>query len=432
MRNGERMIARLQFSFAIFLEETVLLKPVVERNENNQIVSILVVECSNGLFKPFSQINNYLLWNAQWSSNTKIAAAHDLISFFTWLAEINIPLTDISSCHLLEYRDKLIQEPDHRQKMYRLMRLGDETNVAAMYLKGRSKGTINRVLNSVSCFLDYCTKTGKVPHNICPTGYVIKKKIPGMLSHISKQSRKTNPIKLREENFGISERILPFTKDELQNVFDAITHPQEILLVCMLLLGLRIGEALGCKIDDIRWQERMIYVKDHADRPSYAQIKYNSVRIVPIQPVLYVDNLPELMFTAYNQYIARHLLPLRYSNQAKWLFIKLRGDHGSLSHISAYSRIIKSKLMPNVGRQVSFHSFRHHFATTSLAIGVLPEEVQKILGHKNISTTIESYYNPSLQLLGDLAKINAINPDDAEKRVAVLKNYKRRFVDRLE
>ncbi len=61
----------------------------------------------------------------------------------------------------------------------------------------------------------------------------------------------------------------------------------------------------------------------------------------------------------------------------------------------AFKRLLKSAELPNI----RFHDLRHSAATILLGMGVHPKIVQELLGHSNISMTMDIYSHvfPSMQ-----------------------------------
>lgn len=60
-----------------------------------------------------------------------------------------------------------------------------------------------------------------------------------------------------------------------------------------------------------------------------------------------------------------------------------------------FKKLLKSAELPNI----RFHDLRHSAATILLGMGVHPKVVQELLGHSNISTTMDIYSHvlPSMQ-----------------------------------
>ncbi|MFZ5987278.1 MAG: tyrosine-type recombinase/integrase, partial [Bacillota bacterium] len=64
---------------------------------------------------------------------------------------------------------------------------------------------------------------------------------------------------------------------------------------------------------------------------------------------------------------------------------------GKLRSYSGFRRQFGRFLEENGLQNITFHQFRHTFATMMLERGVNPRVVQEFLGHKDISTTLGIY-----------------------------------------
>ncbi len=85
------------------------------------------------------------------------------------------------------------------------------------------------------------------------------------------------------------------------------------------------------------------------------------------------------------------------SNPADYLFIS-KFTHNRLSPRD-FQRIVNNISINSIGRKIHPHILRHTFATKLLTVSNL-RIVQKILGHKNITTT-QIYTHPSSNELSD-------------------------------
>ena len=83
--------------------------------------------------------------------------------------------------------------------------------------------------------------------------------------------------------------------------------------------------------------------------------------------------------------------------------------------------VAKRSLKPLLKRaglpQIRFHDLWHTFATLLLSRGTHPKVVQEMLGHANISTTVQKYktLRPSLPSLTSRWRCRAINTINNQK-----------------
>lgn len=406
---------------------------------SNGITNLIVVDEDN-FNLPFSEINNFMKEYDNLSLNRRRTYAYGLINFFEWLDINNLQYLTVSKNNITQYIQYLREEPDKRHKIWRILK--NEENVFAKDYKTKLDETINAQISIIRRYYEFLKKRNIALGNPCELNNL---KIRGygnvgLLAHTKNKKLKIDTMKLKKSRcFDIDEYISeqkisdkePFTYEEVQQIFDLLKNPQEVLLISMLFLGLRISEALWRRTNDIRWADRIIKIIYHEGDPPDGIIKNHSVREVPISNVLYFSNLLETMKEAYNQYVLETLRPKKTENTMNFLFINLRGKVKQLEYENIYKRIIKNNLQKNLNRQVNFHSFRHHWATTNIALGMSLANVQINLGHKNLSTTINDYYNPSIRFIKDLVAQGLITEGDAEERVNYLNDYKKKFCKKV-
>lgn len=165
-----------------------------------------------------------------------------------------------------------------------------------------------------------------------------------------------------------------------QQVHDLLAHirlrryrtPLKLIYCC----GLRLSECLGLTIHDIHGKENQLLIR-HG--------KGDKDRLVP---------LPTLMYEELRRYWAFHRHPLL-------LFPNVgRGDHDPKSLAQRMHRatcpmptsslqrlLIVARKQLNIPA-ASVHSLRHSFATHLLEAGAHLHMIQKLLGHKQITTTM--------------------------------------------
>lgn len=74
-----------------------------------------------------------------------------------------------------------------------------------------------------------------------------------------------------------------------------------------------------------------------------------------------------------------------------------------------FQRILKQANL----RQVNFHALRHTFATRCIEVGFDIKSLSEILGHANISITLNRYVHPTIELkrenMQKLASLFSVN-----------------------
>lgn len=153
------------------------------------------------------------------------------------------------------------------------------------------------------------------------------------------------------------------------------------VILIQLYSGMRIGEVLALTINDIDFDKNMIKVRKTltVDKNGELTIKqgtktYSSKRDIPISPFL-LNSLKEQVIIAHN-------------NKDNLLFT-FEGRLIKASSVNTVlKRICKQLGLPN---NISNHTLRHTFGTRCIESGMQPKVVQTLMGHKDISVTLNTY-----------------------------------------
>ncbi len=165
-------------------------------------------------------------------------------------------------------------------------------------------------------------------------------------------------------------RVLTF--QEIAKLREALAEPARTMLVLGVLLGLRIGELLGLKLEDVDLQNGMLSVRRAVCRGNVGPTKTpGSERRFP---------LPDQTVEMLGEYIAGRKV------ESEWFFPTLRGGfHNDRTLFIRYVKpVIKKLELPHF----SWHSFRHTFLTYNGNDGVAMPILQSLAGHTNAQTTL--------------------------------------------
>ena len=165
---------------------------------------------------------------------------------------------------------------------------------------------------------------------------------------------------------------------QAQTILDACGHLRDRLLFGVLLdCGVRIGEALGLRHEDMGIAERAVTVNPRPNG-NRARAKAGVSRTIPASA--------ELM-RLYADYLTREYGAL----DSDYVFVNLWGvPHGRpLTYAAVYDLVLR--LRRRTGIDFGPHVYRHTYATWLLRKGAGMESVKKLLGHASITTTIDTY-----------------------------------------
>jgi integrase len=175
-------------------------------------------------------------------------------------------------------------------------------------------------------------------------------------------------------------------------------HKLEALITVALATGMRRGELLGLQWQDINFEDRSLQIRR-------SMVRLGNRGVVESQPKTLKSRrrvvLPQFVIEVLKQHRTRQLEAQLRAGTA-WqendlVFCNGFGrffDQGQL-HVE-FQKFLKDAGLP----PIRFHDLRHSAATFLLAMGVHPKVVQEILGHSNISTTMDTYSHvlPSMQI----------------------------------
>ena len=155
-----------------------------------------------------------------------------------------------------------------------------------------------------------------------------------------------------------------YTDEELETMRDNVEALRDLVLIDILAsTGMRVGELVKLNIEDINFTERECIVLG----------KGNKERVV------YFDARTKI-------HLKRYLENRKDNNKA--LLISLKAPYNRLSIAGVELRL--RKIGGKLGiKKVHPHKFRRTLATIAIDKGMPIEQVQKLLGHEKIDTTLQ-------------------------------------------
>ncbi len=191
--------------------------------------------------------------------------------------------------------------------------------------------------------------------------------------------------------------------DEVKRLFDHLAGRHLLIIQLLYGAGLRLMECARLRVQDIDFDTGLIYVRGAKGDKDRTTILPESVREGLSRHLEDVKNLHKKDIDAgHGQVYLPGALEKKYPNAGKewgWQYVfpadrlsvdprsgKVRRHHISDTAIQSTLKVALGKA--GIIKHATVHTLRHSFATHLLMNGVNIREVQELLGHKNVETTM--------------------------------------------
>lgn len=323
---------------------------------------------------PVEPVERFLAYLAsiEKSPNTIKAYAHDLKDWLTYV-----------DGHRLDWRAATLEDVAGFVAWLRLPPQARDGKVAVLPTVEHhcSAASVNRKLAALTSFCEFHAR-----HGVELAGLLVTMQPAGrrrgsatsykpFLHHVTKnQPERRRAIKLKSSR----PRPKVLTVKQVQTILDACGHLRDRLLFAVMLdTGVRIGEALGLRHEDLEIAERTVTVRPRPN-DNRARAKAGVSRTIPASA--------ELM-RLYADYLNREYGAL----DSDYVFVNLWAE--PLGHAWTYPAVydLVQRLRERTGITFEPHQYRHTYATWLLRRGAGMESVKELLGHASITTTIDTY-----------------------------------------
>ena len=307
-----------------------------------------------------------------------------------WFEDVHKPTLRVSS--YVRYRSLL--------RNHILPVLGDiqvqkltAQHVQALYARKAKEGLSSKSIQNIHGLLhkalDNAVKWGLVSRNVCNVV--------------------STPRLIRHE-------IHPLTREQAQKFLEKVRGQKlEAILTLALTTAMRRGELLALRWQDINFEAMSLHVSRTVSRiAGHGYVENDpktsrSRRMIMLPPF----TIEMLIQHRLDQEKARLKAGVRWKDQG----LVFSNTHGGYLHpdylLVKFHRLLKEIGLPDM----RLHDLRHSAATILLSMGVHPKVVQEILGHSQISMTMDIYSHvlPSMQKEA-MGKLNDLfQPDDQVK-----------------
>ena len=155
------------------------------------------------------------------------------------------------------------------------------------------------------------------------------------------------------------------------------------IMLLSLYTGARVGECCALAVEDVSLTDKTIYIHKTVSRGSYGKTV--------------ISNLPKnkrARTIMIDDDVARLLKECIGKRKRGLIFLSSNGNIITTNQVnSAYSGVLKKHDIVDSGvyGKVDLHSLRHSYATRCIEAGMPPKVLQGLLGHSDISITLDTY-----------------------------------------
>jgi integrase len=255
----------------------------------------------------------------------------------------------------------------------RLQKLSPQ-QIQALYAQKLKEGLTATSVNVLHAILhkafDHAVRLNLLPRNLCD-----------VVSPPRAEEHEIHPLALEQ-----AQQLLTAAKG----------HHLEALFVLALVTGMRRGELLALKWRDVNFAESTLQVRR-------AFIEVSGKGIIETEPKTAKGRrsiqLPPLAIDALKSHRTKQLevrLQAETWEDQDLIFCTSRGTPFIATYIhGTFKALLKKANLPDI----RFHDLRHSAATLLLSMGTHPKVVQELLGHSQISMTMDIYSHvmPTMQ-----------------------------------
>jgi integrase len=317
-----------------------------------------------------------------YSPNTLSAYAYDLLHFMTWLAAQHLSYQEFTPARSLQFLEYLIALPS-RQQVQRLALVlctTDQENPATRL----TPATINRVFAAVSSFYEFLIVSELYPG---PENPLVKVDDPAM-AWVSDRHRpfmgrasRQRPVRRTVHVKTVQRVPRPMADEQVTALLSSLSLKRDkAMLLLMLHGGLRPGEVLNLRLEDISYAHRRVTIRYRTDHPKGVRTKSRTERVV--------DLLQPETLQAVNAYV---MAERPQEAECPYLFLVGGGGKRRLEPLG-YHALVKlfERHCERLGIRepwVTPHALRHTHATKLWEGGMRELTLQKRLGHASPEST---------------------------------------------
>jgi len=239
-----------------------------------------------------------------------------------------------------------------------------------------SRHYVNSIYSIINGSLNQALKWGFVTSN------------PMMLVTLPKNNKNNDVVVLTDNEIEI-----------IYNRFKDTRHNIPFLIA--LNTGMRISEVCGLTWENINFDKKLIYITQTLQYQNKEWVLSTTKTKSSKRSVMMSTYLLETLRNHRDYQITNRTHYGIYYQESDFVCTGNNGKPVNCNTLKYFSRIINQELDINF----KFHFLRHTFASNMLQLGIHPKIVQEILGHSNITTTLDTYSHISSNMQADAMNV---------------------------